>query len=168
MASSGNGTINNIAAELLKMMTGINMVHVPYRGGAPAMTDLIGGQVQMLLATMASSIEYVRAGKVRALAVTTTKRSEALPDVPPLAETVPGFETNDWYGIGATKGTPADIIDKLNKEIGAALVDPKMKDRLAVIGGVPMPTTPAEFGKLMTNDAEKWSKVIRTAGIKAE
>ena len=168
MASSGNGTINHIAGELLKMMTGINMVHVPYRGGAPAMTDLIGGQVQMLLATMASSIEYVRAGKVRALAVTTTKRSEALPDVPPLAETVPGFETNDWYGIGATKGTPADIIDKLNKEIGAALVDPKMKDRLAVIGGVPMPTTPAEFGKLMTNDAEKWSKVIRTAGIKAE
>jgi tripartite-type tricarboxylate transporter receptor subunit TctC len=168
MASSGNGTINHIAGELLKMMTGINMVHVPYRGGAPAMTDLIGGQVQMLLATMASSIEYVRAGKVRALAVTTTKRSEALPDVPPLAETVPGFETNDWYGIGATKGTPADIIDKLNKEIGAVLVDPKMKDRLAVIGGVPMPTTPAEFGKLMTNDAEKWSKVIRTAGIKAE
>src|SRR6267142_367657 len=168
MASSGNGTINHIAGELLKMMTGINMVHVPYRGGAPASTDLIGGQVQMLLATMASSIEYVRAGKVRALAVTTTKRSEALPDVPPLAETVPGFETNDWYGIGATKGTPADIIDKLNKEIGAALVDPKMKDRLAVIGGVPMPTTPAEFGKLMTNDAEKWSKVIRTAGIKAE
>jgi tripartite-type tricarboxylate transporter receptor subunit TctC len=168
MASSGNGTINHIAGELLKMMTGINMVHVPYRGGAPAMTDLIGGQVQMLLATMASSIEYVRAGKVRALAVTTTKRSEALPDVPPLAETVPGFETNDWYGIGATKGTPADIIDKLNKEIGSALVEPKMKDRLAVIGGVPMPTTPAEFGKLMTNDAEKWSKVIRTAGIKAE
>jgi tripartite-type tricarboxylate transporter receptor subunit TctC len=168
MASSGNGTINHIAGELLKMMAGIDMVHVPYRGGAPAMTDLIGGQVQMLLATMASSIEYVRAGKVRALAVTTTKRSEALPDVPPLAETVPGFETNDWYGIGATKGTPANIIEKLNKEIIAALVDPKMKDRFAVIGGVPMPTTPAEFGKLMANDAEKWAKVIRAANIKVE
>jgi tripartite-type tricarboxylate transporter receptor subunit TctC len=168
MASSGNGTLNHIAGELLKMMTGINMVHVPYRGGAPAMTDLIGGQVQMLLATMASSIEYVRAGKVRALAVTTRKSSDALPNIPPLTETVPGFETNDWYGIGTTKGTPSDVIDKLNKEIGEALVDPKVKDRLAVIGGVPMPTTPAEFGKLMANDAEKWSKVIRAASIKAE
>jgi tripartite-type tricarboxylate transporter receptor subunit TctC len=106
MGSSGNGSINHIAGELLKMMTGINMVHVPYRGGAPAMTDLIGGQVQMLMATMASSIEYVRTGKVRALAVTSTKRSALLPDVPPLAEAVPGFETNDWYGIGATKGRP--------------------------------------------------------------
>ena len=132
------------------------------------MTDLIGGQVQMLLATMASSIEYVRAGKVRALAVTTRKSSDALPNIPPLTETVPGFETNDWYGIGTTKGTPSDVIDKLNKEIGEALVDPKVKDRLAVIGGVPMPTTPAEFGKLMANDAEKWSKVIRAASIKAE
>jgi len=168
MASSGNGSINHIAAELLKMMTGINMVHVPYRGGAPAMTDLIGGQVQMYLATIASSIEYVRTGKVRALAVTATKRSALLPDVPPLAEAVPGFEVNDWYGIGATKGTPANIIDKLNREIGAALVDPKMTDRLALIGGVPMPMTPVEFGKFMANEAEKWSKVIRTAGIKAE
>jgi len=168
MASSGNGSINHIAAELLKMMTGINMAHVPYRGGAPAMTDLIGGQVQMLMATMASSIEYVRTGKVRALAVTATKRSALLPDVPPLAEAVPGFEVNDWYGIGATKGTPANIIDKLNREIGAALVDPKMTDRLALIGGVPMPMTPVEFGKFMANEAEKWSKVIRTAGIKAE
>ena len=168
MASSGIGIINHIAGELLKMMTGINMAQVPYRGGAPAMTDLIGGQVQMLMATMASSIEYVRTGKVRALAVTATKRSALLPDVPPLAEAVPGFEVNDWYGIGATKGTPANIIDKLNREIGAALVDPKMTDRLALIGGVPMPMTPVEFGKFMANEAEKWSKVIRTAGIKAE
>jgi tripartite-type tricarboxylate transporter receptor subunit TctC len=168
MASSGNNTGNHIAGELLKMMTGIELVHVPYRGGAPAVTDLIGGQVQMLLATMASSIEYVRAGKLRALAVTTAKRSEALPDVPTLAETVPGFEANDWYGIGATKGTPAPIIDRLNKEIGAALADPKMKERFAVLGGVPMPTTPADFGTLMANDAEKWAKVIRAASIKAE
>jgi tripartite-type tricarboxylate transporter receptor subunit TctC len=168
MASSGNTTGNHIAGELLKMMTGIELVHVPYRGGAPAVTDLIGGQVQMLLATMASSIEYVRAGKLRALAVTTAKRSEALPDVPTLAETVPGFEANDWYGIGATKGTPAPIIDRLNKEIGAALADPKMKERFAVLGGVPMPTTPADFGTLMANDAEKWGKVIRAANIKPQ
>jgi tripartite-type tricarboxylate transporter receptor subunit TctC len=168
MASSGNATGNHIAGELLKMMTGIELVHVPYRGGAPAVTDLIGGQVQMLLATMASSIEYVRAGKLRALAVTTAKRSEALPDVPTLAETVPGFEANDWYGIGATKGTPAPIIDRLNKEIGAALADPKMKERFAVLGGVPMPTTPADFGTLMANDAEKWGKVIRAANIKPQ
>jgi tripartite-type tricarboxylate transporter receptor subunit TctC len=168
MGSSGNGVINHVAGELLKMMTGIDMVHVPYRGGAPAVADLIGGQVQMMLATTSSCVEHVRAGKLRALAVTTTKRSAALPDVPALAETVPGFETNDWYGIGATKGTPPHIVAALNAEINAALADEKMKARFAVLGSAPMPTTPAEFGRFMAGEAEKWAKVIRAANIKAE
>jgi len=168
MASSGNGAINHIVGELFKMVTGIDMIHVPYRGGAPALTDLLGGQVQIMFATIASSIEYIRSGKLRVLAVTTARRSEALPDVPTVAETVPGFEANDWNGIGATKGTPPEIIEKLNTEINAALADTKMQERLAMLGGVPMPTTPAAFGKLMANEAEKWGKVIRAADIKAE
>jgi tripartite-type tricarboxylate transporter receptor subunit TctC len=168
MASSGSGVINHIAGELLKMMAEIDIVHVPYRGGAPAVTDLIGGQVQMMLATMASAIEHVRAGRLRALAVTTINRSQALPDVPTLAEAVPGFEANDWYGIGTTTGTSAAIIEKLNIEINAALADPKMKEHLAAVGGAPMPTAPSDFGMLMANEAAKWGKVIRAANIKVQ
>jgi len=167
-ASSGVGGLNHIVSELFKMMTSVQMIHVPYRGGAPALTDLLGGQVQMMFATMASSIEYIRAGKLRPLAVTTTRRSEALPDVPTIAETVPGYEANDWYGIGAANGTPADIVDKLNREIYAALADPRMKERLAGFGGVPMPMRPAEFGKFIGEETEKWGKVIRAAHIKAD
>jgi len=167
-ASSGVGGLNHIVSELFKMMTSVQMIHVPYRGGAPALTDLLGGQVQMMFATMASSIEYIRAGKLRALAVTTTRRSEALPDVPTIAETVPGYEANDWYGIGAANGTPADIVDKLNREIYAALADLRMKERLAGFGGVPMPMRPAEFGKFIGEETEKWGKVIRAAHIKAD
>jgi tripartite-type tricarboxylate transporter receptor subunit TctC len=167
MASSGNGVSNHIIGELFKMASGIDMVHVPYRGGAPALTDLLGGQVQMMFATISSSIEYIRSGKLRALAVTTARRCEALPDVATIAETLLGFEANDWYGIGTTTGTPPDIIEKLNNEINAGLADPKMKERLAVLGGVPMPTTPSDFGKLLANEAQKWGKVIRAAEIRA-
>jgi tripartite-type tricarboxylate transporter receptor subunit TctC len=168
MASSGIGTAPHVAGELFKMMAGVDMVHVPYRGGGPALADLLGGQVQLMFATISSSIEYIRTGKLRALAVTTARRSEALPDVPTVAETVPGFEANDWYGLGVTKGTPVDIVSKLNMEINAALADPKMKERLAILGGIPMPMTPAEFGRFMADEAEKWGKVIRAANIKAE
>ena len=135
MASAGNGTAAHVAGELFKMMTGVNMVHVPYRGAAPALTDLLGGQVQVMFDTMPASIEYIRAGKLRALAVTTATRSEALPDVPTVGEFVPGYEASAWYGIGAPRNTPAEIIDKLNKEINAGLADPKMKARLADLGG---------------------------------
>jgi len=149
-------------------MTGVDIVHVPYRGGGPALTDLLGGQVQMMFATISSSIGYIRAGNLRVLAVTTAKRSDPLPDVPTVSETVAGFEANDWYGLGVTKGTPANIVDKLNMEINAALADPTMKERLAVLGGAPMPMTPSGFGKLMADETEKWAKVIKFAGIKAE
>jgi tripartite-type tricarboxylate transporter receptor subunit TctC len=166
MASSGVGTAPHIVGELFKMVTGIDMVHVPYRGDAPALTDLLGGQVQMMFATISSSIEYIKADKLRGLAVTTAKRSEALPDVPTVAETVPGFEANDWYGLGVTKSTPVDIVGKLNTEINAALADPKMKELLAILGGAPMPMTPVEFGRLMADETDKWATVIRTANIK--
>src|SRR5260221_5954535 len=131
MASSGNGTTPHVAGELFKMMTGVNMVHVPYRGGAPALTDLLGGQVQVMFVTTPASIEYIRVGKLRPLAVTTETRLDALPDIPTVGEFVPGYETSVWYGVGAPKNTPADIIDKINKEINSALADPKMKARLA-------------------------------------
>ena len=167
-ASSGNGTSNHVVGELFKIMTGVDIVHVPYRGGGPALTDLLGGQVQMMFATISSSIGYIRAGNLRVLAVTTAKRSDPLPDVPTVSETVAGFEANDWYGLGVTKGTPANIVDKLNMEINAALADPTMKERLAVLGGAPMPMTPSGFGKLMADETEKWAKVIKFAGIKAE
>jgi len=168
MASSGNGTSNHIAGELFKMMTGINMVHVPYRGGAPALTDLLGGQVQVLFATMASSIEFIKDGKLRALAVTTARRSEVLPNIPTVAETVPGYEASDWYGIVVPMKTPANIVDKLNKDINMAIADPKVAARLADLGGIAMSTTPGDFGKLIAEETEKWGKVIRAAGIKAE
>ena len=168
MASAGNGTRAHVAGELFKMMTGVNMVHVPYRGAAPALTDLIGGQVQVMFDTMPSSIEHIRAGKLRALAVTTATRSEALPDMPTVGEFVPGYEASAWYGVGAPKDTPAEIVDKLNKEINAALADPKIKARLADLGGTVLPGSPADFGKLIADETEKWGKVIRAANIKAE
>ena len=149
------------------MMTGVNMVHVPYRGNAPALIDLIAGQVQMMFADTPSSIEHIKAGKLRALAVTTIARSEILPGVPTVSELLPGFEAGNWFGIAAPKNTPVEIIDKLNTEINAALADPKVKARLADLGAAPVAGSPADFGKFMVAEAEKWSKVIRTAGIKA-
>jgi tripartite-type tricarboxylate transporter receptor subunit TctC len=157
-----------LAGELFKMMAGIDMVHVPYRGGGPALTDLIAGQVQVYFATTVASIEYIRAGRLRALAVTTATRSDALPDIPTVGEFVPGYEASYWAGIGAPKATPAEIVEKLNKEINAALGDHKVKARLADLGGTPMPMTPADFGGLIANETEKWGKVIRAANIKAE
>jgi tripartite-type tricarboxylate transporter receptor subunit TctC len=166
MGSGGTGVPSHLAGELFKMMTGVEMIHVPYRGLAPALTDLLGGQVQVLFGSLTSTIEYVRAGKLRALAVTTMARSEALPDLPTIGEFVPGYEASQWYGIAAPKNTPAEIIDKLNKEINAALTDPKIKARFADLGGVTLPGSPAEFGKLIANETEKWGKVIRSANIK--
>ena len=158
----------HVAGELFKMMAGVDMVHVPYRGGGPALTDLLGGQVQVMFAVPASSIEHIRAGKLRALAVTTATRSEALPDIPTVGDFVPGYEASAWFGIGAPKNTPAEIVDKLNKEINAALADPKIKARLADLGGTVLAGSPADFGKLIADETEKWGKVIRAANIKPE
>ena len=166
--SPGAGTSSHLAGELFKVMTGVNMVHVQYRGNAPALTDLLAGQVQLGFDTMPSSIVYIRAGKLRALAVTTATRSEALPDVPTVGEFVPGYEASTWYGVGAPKATPAEIIDKLNKEINASLADPKLKARFADLGDIPMPMTPAEFGKFVADETEKLGKVVKFAGIKLE
>jgi tripartite-type tricarboxylate transporter receptor subunit TctC len=168
MASGGIGAPGHVAGELFKMMTGVQMIHVPYRGIAPALTDLLGGQAQVLFGALTSSIEYIRAGKLRALAVTTTARSEALPDLPTIGEFLPGYEASQWYGIGAPKNTPAEIVDRLNKEINAALADPKIKARLADLGGTPLVGSPADFGKLIAEETEKWGKVIRAANIKPE
>ncbi len=168
MASVGNGTIPHVAGELFKMMTGVNMVHVPYRGEAPALTGLLGGQVQVYFGTLPGSIEYIRVGKLRALAVTTATRSEALPDVPTLSEFVPNYEASGWHGIGVPKNTPAEIVEKLNKEINAGLADPKFKARLADLGGTVLAGSPADFGKLIADETDKWAKVIRTANIKPE
>jgi tripartite-type tricarboxylate transporter receptor subunit TctC len=168
MASVGNGSSPHIFGELFKAMTGVDMVHVPYRGGAPALTDLIGGQVQVMFDNVTNSIEYIRAGRLRPLAVTTASRSEALPDIPTIGEFVPGYEASAWFGVGAPKNTPAEIIDKLSREINTALADPKVKARLADLGSVPMPMTPIEFGKFITAETEKWGKVVRFAGLKAE
>ena len=163
MASAGNGTPPHVAGELFKMMAGVDIVHVPYRGGGPALVDLLGGQVQMMFGNLASSIEYVRAGKLRPLAVTTTTRAEALPDLPTVGDFLPGYEASDWYGLCAPKGTSAEIIARLNTEINAGLADPKLKARLADLGGTPLPGPPAEFGKLIADETEKWGKVVRTA-----
>ena len=168
MASAGNGTPQHLSGELFKIMAGVNMIHVPYRGDAPALTDLLAGQVQLCFTGSLSSIEYIRTGKVRALAVTTATRLEALPDIPTVGEFVPGYEASGWQGLAAPKNTPADIVEKLNKETNAALVDPKMRARLLDLGGTPMPMTPADFGKLIADETEKWAKVIKFAGIKAE
>jgi tripartite-type tricarboxylate transporter receptor subunit TctC len=166
IASGGTGTPHHVCGELFKMMTGTDMIHVPYRGAALALTDLLGGQVQISFVGTTASIEHIRAGRLRALAVTTATRSEALPDLPTVAEFVPGFEASQWYGVGAPKNTPVEIIDRLSKEINAALADPKIKKRLAELGGTTLPGSPADFGKLIADETEKWGKVIRAADIK--
>jgi tripartite-type tricarboxylate transporter receptor subunit TctC len=168
MASSGNGSSAHVAGELFKMMTGVDMVHVPYRGNAPALTDLLGGQVQVYFVTTPASIEYIRAGTLRPLAVTTATRSDALPDVPTVSEFVPGYEASAWYGVGAPKNTPAEIIDRLNKEINAGLADPKMKVRLAELGGTVLPGSPADFGRLIAEETEKWAKVVKFSGARPD
>jgi tripartite-type tricarboxylate transporter receptor subunit TctC len=168
MASAGTGAPSHVSGELFKMMAGVNMVHVPYRGGGPAVTDLLGGQVQVMFVPPPTSIEHIRSGKLRALAVTTATRSEALPDIPTVAEFVPGYEASNWYGVGAPKGTPAEIIDKLNKEINACLADPKLRARLADLGGTALAGSPADFGKLIADETEKWGKVVKFVGIKAD
>jgi len=167
-ASGGNGTPPHVVGELFKMMTGLNLVHVAYRGGAPAITDLLAGQVQVMFASPSISIGHVRAGKLRALAVTTANRSAALPDVPSVDEFLSGFEASVWLGLGAPKNTPADVVDKLNKEVNSALADPKIKARLADLGSTALGGSPSEFGKLIVDETEKWAKVIRAASIKAE
>jgi tripartite-type tricarboxylate transporter receptor subunit TctC len=168
MASSGIGAPSQVFGELFKTMAGVNLVNVPYRGAAPAVTDLLAGQVQVYVDPIPNSIGYIRAGKVRPLAITSATRSNALPELPTVSEFVPGYEATIWWGIGAPKATPAEIVDKLNNEINAALHDPNMNARLAELGGVPLPGSPAEFGKLIADETEKWAKVIKTAGIKPE
>jgi tripartite-type tricarboxylate transporter receptor subunit TctC len=168
LASSGNGTPGHVSGELFKMMSGLNLQHVPYRGDAPAITDLIGGQVQVWFGSTIASIEHIKAGKIRALAVTTAMRTELLPEVSTIGEVVLGYEASSWYGVGAPSGTPTEVIDKLNREINAALVDPKMKARLADYGGTPLPGSPAEFGSLLATETEKWGKVIKFANIKPD
>jgi tripartite-type tricarboxylate transporter receptor subunit TctC len=166
MASSGNGSVSHVFGELFKMTTGVDLVHVPYRGGY--VPDLLGGQTQMVIGTIASCIELIRAGKLRALAVTTAARSAALPDVPAMDEYVPGYEASQWYGLAAPRNTPADIVSKLNSAINAGLADPKLIARLADVGVAPLSTTSADFGRLIADETEKWAKVIRAAEIKAE
>ena len=166
--SAGIGGSNHLAGELFKFMAGVNMVHVPYRGIAPALNDLLGGQVQVTFASMPSSIEYISAGRLRALAVTTVSRAEALQDIPTVGEFVPGYEASAWFGIGAPKATPAEIIEKLNKEVNAALADPRMKARIVDLGGDVLALSPADFGKLIADETEKWGKVIRALNIKAD
>ncbi len=168
MASAGNGTGPHVAGELFKMMAGVDMVHVPYRGSGPALTDLLGAQVQVLFSTMPSSIEHVRSGKLRALAVTTATRAEALPDIPTVADFVPGYEASGWYGVGVPKNTPAEIVDTLNKAINAGFAESKLKARLADLGGTVLAGSPSDFGKLIADETEKWAKVVKFAGLKPE
>jgi len=168
IASGGNGTAGHLSGELFKMMAGVNMVHVPYRGEALALTDLLGGQVQVMFATMPAAIEHIKAGRLRSLAVTTANRVDALSNVPTVGDLLPGYETSAWQGIGAPKNTPAEIISKLNDEINIGLADSKLKMRLADLGGTAIAGSPADFSKLIADDTEKWGKVIRSANIKAE
>ena len=168
MASSGVGTSPHLAGELFKMLTGVNVQHVPYRGAAPALTDLLAGQVQLYFVTTPVSIEYIKTGRVRALAVTTATRVTELPDVPAIAEFVPGYEASAWYGIAVPKGTSADVVLKLNREINAALADPRIKTRLIELGCTLIPGTPADFGRMIADETEKWAKVIRAADIRVE
>jgi tripartite-type tricarboxylate transporter receptor subunit TctC len=167
-ASAGIGGVTHVAGELFKMLAGVEMRHVPYRGAAPALTDLLGGQVQVMFDIMPSSIEYIRAGKLRALGVTTAARSEALPDLPTVGDFVPGYEASAWLGVGAPRNTPAAIIDRLNKEINAVLSDPKMKARLADLGGTVLAGSPADFGKLIVDETEKWAKVVKLSGARPD
>jgi tripartite-type tricarboxylate transporter receptor subunit TctC len=167
-ASSGNGTSVHLSGELFKIMTGIDLTHVPYRGSAPALTDMISGTVQVMFDNMPSSLPHIQAGKLRALGVTTAARSDALPNVPTVAETVPGYEASAFFGMSMPKGTPAEVIEKLNQEINAGLADPGVKARLAELGGILMPGTPAQFGQVIAEETEKWAKVIKTGGVSLE
>jgi tripartite-type tricarboxylate transporter receptor subunit TctC len=168
MASAGSGTPQHVAGELFKLMTGVEMVHVPYRGAAPALADLMGGQVQVMFDNMASSLEFIKADKLRPLAVTAATRFEALPDIPTVGDFVPGFEATGLFGIGAPRNTPVDVIERLNKEINAGLADPKMKGTLAEFAGAVLPGSPAAFGKLIADETEKWAKVVRFSGAKPD
>lgn len=165
MGTGGAGGPDHASGELLQLMTGIKMTHVPYRGTTPALTDLVGGQVQMVFCTIPSAIQFIKAGTLRAIAVTSATRLESMPDIPTVGETVPGFESNQWYGVGAPAGTPAAVIATLNKEVNAALADPNMKARIDQLGGVPLPMSPAEFGRFVAGETEKMGKVIKAAGI---
>jgi tripartite-type tricarboxylate transporter receptor subunit TctC len=167
-ASAGNGSVAHVTGELFKMMAGVNMLHVPYRGAPPALTDLIAGQVHVMFDNMPSSIEHIRAGRLRPLAVTATTRLDALPDVPPLGDFVPGFETSAWAGIGAPKNTPAEIIDQLNREINAALADPTIKARFAELGGEVLPLSPSEYARRIAEETDKWAEVIKLSGATAD
>ncbi len=167
-ASGGNGTSQHVSGELFKMMAGVDMLHVPYRGSAPALTDLIAGHVQVMFDAVSSSIAYIRAGQVRALAVTTATRLEALPDLPTVGDFVPGYEASAWFGVSAPRKTPAEIVDRLNREINAALADPAMKAHLADLGGTPLPGSPADFGNLIVAETEKWAKVVKFSGTMAD
>jgi tripartite-type tricarboxylate transporter receptor subunit TctC len=168
MASAGNGSAPHMAGELFRMMAGVSLVHVPYRGQGPALSDLLGGQVELLFAATPGTADFIASGQLRALAVTTASRAKVLPQLPTIADTVPGYEASQWYGLSAPKQTPADIVDKLNREINAALADPAMLARLAAIGGEPLPGSPATFAALIAAETEKWAKVVRAAGLKPE
>jgi tripartite-type tricarboxylate transporter receptor subunit TctC len=168
MGSAGNGTPGHMSGELFKMTTGLDLVHVPYRGGAPALTDLLAGQVQVMFDNLPTSIEYIRAGKLQALAVTTAARSQMLPDLPTVSEFVPDYEVSSWFGMGAPRSTPTDIIEKLNAEISAALADPRLQTRIADLGSVPLPMSPRELATLIAAETEKWAKVIKFSGAKAD
>jgi tripartite-type tricarboxylate transporter receptor subunit TctC len=168
MASAGNGSAPHMAGELFKMMAGVDLVHVPYRGQGPALSDLLGGQVQVLFAATPGTSDYIATGKLRALAITTAARANMLPQLPTVADFVPGYEASQWYGISAPKNMPADIVGKLNREINAGIADPGMKARFAAIGGEPLPGSPSAFGRLIAEETEKWGKVVRAAGIKPE
>jgi tripartite-type tricarboxylate transporter receptor subunit TctC len=166
MSSGGIGTPGHVSGELFKMLTGLNMTHVPYRGAGPALADLLSGQLQMMFDSMPSSIEYVRAGKLRPLAVTSATRLPVLPDLPTIGEFVPGFEASGWYGVGAPRNVPIEIIDRLNKEINAILADAKQQARLADLGGIVLPGSSSDFGRLIADETDKWAKVVKFAGIK--
>jgi tripartite-type tricarboxylate transporter receptor subunit TctC len=168
MASSGNGSTIHMSGELFKMLTDINLVHVPYRGGAPALTDLIAGQVQVMFDNIPTCAEQVKSGKLRGLAVTSTTRSEVLPDLPTVADFLPGYEASAWYGIGAPKGTPAEIVERLNKTVNEILADPKVKAKFSEYGAMLLPGSPADFGKLLADETEKWGKVVKFAGAKVD
>jgi tripartite-type tricarboxylate transporter receptor subunit TctC len=168
MASSGNGSTIHMSGELFKMLTDINMVHVPYRGGAPALTELIAGQVQVMFDNLPTCAEHVKSGKLRGLAVTSTTRSEVLPDLPTVADFLPGYEASAWYGLAAPKGTPAEIVDRLNKVVNEILADPKVKTKFSEYGAILLPGSAADFGKLLADETEKWAKVVKFSGAKVD
>jgi tripartite-type tricarboxylate transporter receptor subunit TctC len=168
MASSGNGSTIHVSGELFKMMTGISMIHVPYRGGAPALTDLISGQVHVMFDNLPASIEFIRAGKLKALAVTTATRSEVVPDLPTVADFVPGYEASAWYGVGVPQGTPVEVISRLNREVNAILADPKVKSRLAELGASLLPGSASDFGMLIADETAKWARVVKFSGAKPD